>query len=273
MSLIELKNVTKGFYLDARKSRAAVAVDGIDLSIERGEFVSLIGPSGCGKTVTLNMMAGFMEPTMGDVLFKGSPVTKPGPERGVVFQEYSLLPWLSVKQNVLFAQRNCAKAAGIPYDARQAGRRAEEALANVNLADAANRRPNTLSGGMKQRVAIARLLAMDSEVFLMDEPFSALDEQTRAGLDASLFDLWRQKGKTVVFVTHNISEAVLVSSRIVLFSAAPGKIIGEWALPPDLDRNLDNPALRQISGEIRSQLPLSPTTFSAAGSNAGGVSG
>ena len=131
----------------------------------------------------------------------------------------------------------------------------------VGLAGSIDQRPNTLSGGMKQRVAIARLLAMDSAVFLMDEPFSALDEQTRAVLDESLFRLWKMKKKTIVFVTHNISEAVLISSRIVLFSNAPGKIIREWRLPEDLDRDLTSTKIQELCSEIRSFMPLSSASF------------
>ena len=282
MSLIELRGVSKGFFTDRKKTTAKIALDGVDLRVEEGEFVSLIGPSGCGKTVTLSMMAGFEQPTLGEVLFRGEPVSGPGPERGVVFQEYSLLPWLSVEQNVAFSVRNAMRATagdggdrsgtglalsptGRPRPRRspssEARRRAREALATVGLLDSAGERPNTLSGGMKQRVAIARLLAMDSDVFLMDEPFSALDEQTRRALDESLFRLWRQHGKTIVFVTHNISEAVLMSSRIVLFSASPGRILREWELPADLERDLASPAVAAIADEIRAHLPLSPCEF------------
>lgn len=261
MSLIELNGVTKAFFADRKKSKATVALDSIDLSIEDGEFVSLIGPSGCGKTVTLGMMAGFSEPTIGSVLFQGKPIVKPGPERGVVFQEYSLLPWLTVKQNVVFAMKNSTRAEKRHFDAPGADRRAIEALSMVGLAGSIDQRPNTLSGGMKQRVAIARLLAMDSAVFLMDEPFSALDEQTRAVLDESLFRLWKMKKKTIVFVTHNISEAVLISSRIVLFSNAPGKIIREWRLPEDLDRDLTSTKIQELCSEIRSFMPLSSASF------------
>ena len=261
MSLIELRGVSKGFFTDRKKTTAKIALDTIDLRVEEGEFVSLIGPSGCGKTVTLSMMAGFERPTLGEVLFRGKPVSGPGPERGVVFQEYSLLPWLSVEQNVAFSVRNAARANGSPVTRDEARQRAREALATVGLLDSAAERPNTLSGGMKQRVAIARLLAMDSDVFLMDEPFSALDEQTRRALDESLFRLWRQQGKTIVFVTHNISEAVLMSSRIVLFSNSPGRILREWELPAELDRDLASPEVAAIAREIRDQLPLSPCEF------------
>lgn len=261
MSLIELNGVSKGFFVDRKKTTAKIALDGLDLSIEKGEFVSLIGPSGCGKTVTLSMMAGFEPPTLGEVLFKGEPVKDPSPERGVVFQEYSLFPWMSVEQNVVFSVRNAARAAGAKMSKADARERAREALVTVGLGDVIAARPNTLSGGMKQRVAIARLLAMDSEVFLMDEPFSALDEQTRHALDESLFRLWKQRGKTIVFVTHNISEAVLMSSRIVLFSSSPGKVLQEWELSADLERDLSSPELIALANEIRARMPLSSCEF------------
>lgn len=256
-----LRGVSKGFFADRKKTIAKIALSELDLAVHEGEFVSLIGPSGCGKTVTLSMMAGFEAPTVGEVLFRGRPVRSPGSERGVVFQDYSLFPWMSVRQNVVFSVRAAAKATHASISGEEADRRAREALATVGLSDVVDARPNTLSGGMKQRVAIARLLAMDSEVFLMDEPFSALDEQTRHALDESLFKLWRQRGKTIVFVTHNISEAVLMSSRIVLFSNSPGKILHEWELPADLDRDLASPALVALVDEIRERMPLSSCEF------------
>ena len=173
----------------------------------------------------------------------------------MVFQEYSLLPWLTVLENILFALDSC----GAPRATRRDT--ALSALRAVGMAEFADQRPNLLSGGMKQRVAIARLLAMDSDVFLMDEPFSALDEQTRAVLDASLFQLWRERRKTVVFVTHNISEAVLLASRIVLYSGTPGSIIGQWRVPEDLPRDAGSPEARRLHAEIRDLMPASACSF------------
>lgn len=248
MALLELQNVTKAFFADRACSRVAVALDDVSLAIEEGEFVSLLGPSGCGKTVTLNLLAGFLAPTTGQVLFRGRPVQGPGPERGVVFQEYSLFPWLSVGANVAYALR------GQGLSRAERDRRVADALQRVGLAGLQDRRPNLLSGGMRQRVAIARLLAMDSAAFLMDEPFSALDEQTRDALDAQLRQLWAQEGKTVVFVTHSIAEAIAVSSRIVLYSGGPGRIVGQWDLPRDMPRDLDNPEARALRDQIRGLL-------------------
>lgn len=248
MALLELQSVTKAFFADRACTEATIALDGLDLSIEEGEFVSLLGPSGCGKTVTLRLMAGFEAPTQGSVLFCGQPVEAPGPERGVVFQEYSLLPWLSVRGNVEYALH------GRGLSRAQRRQVAQDALERVAMGEFADRRPNLLSGGMRQRVAIARLLAMDSEVMLMDEPFSALDEQTRTALDDSLRELWLREGKTVVFVTHSILEAIAVSSRIVLFSGSPGRIVGEWRLDPDMCRDVDDPAVRALRDQIRGLL-------------------
>ena len=261
MSLLELRNISQAFFADQKKRTAKVALDHLNLSIEEGEFVSLLGPSGCGKTVTLSIMAGFISPMTGTATFKGEPITAPNPQRGVVFQEYSLLPWLTVEQNVMFSIRHAARAANAPCTKEEARQRAQTALATVGLADVAKSRPNTLSGGMKQRVAIARLLAMDSEVFLMDEPFSALDEQTRHALDENLVELWRKRAKTVVFVTHNISEAILISSRIVLFSASPGHVIAQWELPDERERDPRSPEFSALEDEIISLMPSSPCQF------------
>lgn len=261
MSLIEFKQVSKGFVTDRKAGRALIALNGLSLSVEEGEFVSLLGPSGCGKTVSLSMMAGFVAPTSGEVLFRGKPIDGPGPERGVVFQEHSLFPWLTVSENVVFAMKESAKARRTRFDAGRAREKALDVLGAVGLERFADARPNTLSGGMKQRVAIARLLAMDSEVLLMDEPFSALDEQTRGALDASLYRLWRNRRKTIVFVTHNISEAVAISSRIVLFSEAPGRVAHEWHLPEGFDRNPSSPEALALVEEIRSLMPLSSASF------------
>lgn len=254
MRLIEFNKVSKAFFTDGTRKQATLALHDLDLAIDEGEFVSIIGPSGCGKTVTLSLMAGFDKPTLGEASFRGKPITGPGPERGVVFQQYSLMPWLSVEQNILFALRNSQKKAPIKLSRGEMEERTAKVLETVGLSHVAKSYPNMLSGGMQQRVAIARLLAMDSEVFLMDEPFSALDEQTRHKLDRNLYDLWRESGKTIVFVTHNISEAVLMSSRIVMLSHSPAKVKSEWVLPKDMDRDLNSEHIKALVEEIRSQL-------------------
>lgn len=249
MTQISLSKISKAYYTTRRMDDARVVLDEVDLNIDRGEFVSLIGPSGCGKTTLLNLIAGFEGPTLGRISFKGEEVKGTSPERGVVFQEFSLLPWLSVLSNIELALE-CKK---IPEKERRSI--ALDALASVGMENFADYRPNLLSGGMKQRVAIARLLAMDSEVFLMDEPFSALDEQTRAKLDNDIVKLWREKRKTVVFVTHSIDEAIQVSTRIILLSRSPGKVIGEWKLNESMNRDPLSPGIIKIKKEILALMP------------------
>ena len=242
--MIELKNVSKAYYLKRNKSKARIVLDDISMKIEDGEFVCLIGPSGCGKTTVLNMIAGFEKPTLGEVIFNGKKVTKPSPERGVVFQDYSLFPWMSAANNIVLALE-CMK---IPEKERR--ELAIKALKKVNMEDSVDLRPNILSGGMKQRVAIARMLALDPPVMLMDEPFSALDEQTRATLDQDIIKIWNEKKRTIVFVTHIIDEALTVATRIVLLSDAPGKIAKEWFLEPNSERDLASPDMITLKKEI-----------------------
>ena len=249
MSQLVLDHIYKAYYSNRRMSEARVVLEDVNIYIEQGEFVCLIGPSGCGKTTMLNLLAGFEKPTKGTVRFNGETVKGPSRERGVVFQEYSLFPWMSTVDNIILALE-CKR---IPEKERRGI--AEEALDNVGLSDFYDYRPNTLSGGMKQRAAIARLLAMDSDVFLMDEPFSALDEQTRRKLDEDLIELWKDKRKTIVFVTHSIDEAILVSSRIIMLSDTPGKVIGEWKLDADRDRTLTVPENLRLKKEILDRMP------------------
>ncbi len=255
MAQISLKNVYKAYYTDRSMSEARIVLNNVDLNIEEGEFVSLIGPSGCGKTTVLNLIAGFENSTKGEVTFDGNKITGPSPERGVVFQEYSLFPWMSVIKNIELA----LECKNVPEKERKGI--AEEALKSVGMSRFADSRPNTLSGGMKQRVAIARLLAMDSKVFLMDEPFSALDEQTRRKLDEDIVQLWKEKKKTVVFVTHSVEEAIAVSTRIIMFSDAPGKIIGEWDLSDRRSKDITLPENSRLKKEIVDSLPLCKCQF------------
>ena len=224
MSLIEFDNVSKAFFTDGKRKQARLALREMSLSIEEGEFVSIVGPSGCGKTVSLSMMAGFLSPTLGEVRFKGRPITAPGPERGVVFQQFSLMPWLNVEQNVAFAVKNAQRKLHKGTDRVHIAERVRYSLETVGLSHVAESYPNTLSGGMQQRVAIARLLAMDSDVFLMDEPFSALDEFTREKLHEDLLRIWRKTNKTIIFVTHNIQESVFLSDRVCVLSPHPGRL-------------------------------------------------
>lgn len=253
MSQIELDNVYKAYYTSRRKNDARIVLDDVSLSIDDGEFVALIGPSGCGKTTILNLIAGFEGPTKGIVRFNGKEISSPSPERGVVFQEYSLLPWLSVRGNIELALE-CGK---VPESERKAI--VDDALEAVGMSQFDDYRPNTLSGGMKQRVAIARVLAMDSDILLMDEPFSALDEQSRRKLDNDLVELWKAKKKTVLFVTHNIDEAIQVSTRIVLLSSSPGKVVGEWNLT-GMMKSPSSQEYARIKGEIMDKMQVCSCT-------------
>jgi NitT/TauT family transport system ATP-binding protein len=212
---IVIDNVSKVFDGDGRRM---VALQDISLEIPHGQFVCLLGPSGCGKSTLLNAIAGFAPPSSGRVLADGVPVAGPGPERGMVFQEYALFPWMTVEQNVGFG----LEIKGMPR--AQIAARVGELLKLLSLEDFAKRYPKDLSGGMRQRVAIARVLALDSPILLMDEPFGALDALTRRNLQDELLRLWAELKKTVIFVTHSIEEAIYLADRIVVMTYRPGTI-------------------------------------------------
>jgi NitT/TauT family transport system ATP-binding protein len=199
-------------------SRQLLAVHEVDLQIADGEFLVIVGPSGCGKSTLLDMLAGLTEPSRGRILLDGTPITGPGPDRGIVFQQYALLPWRTARENVEFGLE--ATAAG----KRERRERAREYLDLVGLDDFADSYPHQLSGGMKQRVAIARSLATDPQLLIMDEPFGALDALTREALQSQLARIWERTGKTIVFVTHGIEEAVYLGQRVAVMSARPGRI-------------------------------------------------
>ncbi|MGU3583689.1 ABC transporter ATP-binding protein [Rhodococcus sp. C26F] len=198
---------------------AVRAVDTTDLTIEPGQFVCLVGPSGCGKTTLLQMLAGFEQPTTGSISISGTPVTGPGPERGVVFQRPNLFPWKSVRANVELGPR----LRGVDKAERRA--RADAILETVGLADFGDRRTYELSGGMQQRAQIARVLVNDPRIILMDEPFGALDALTREKLQLELLDIRHRHRRTVLFVTHSVDEAVFLGTRVVVMSARPGRIL------------------------------------------------
>lgn len=215
----------------AGTAREMVAVDGVDLDVAPGEFVVMLGPSGCGKSTLLSMIAGLEPPTAGTVEADGRPVLGPGPDRCMIFQQSSLYPWLSVADNVGFGLR----LRGRPRAERRAV--AQRLLRTVGLGDVLDKHPDELSGGMRQRVAIARALAMEPALLLMDEPFAALDVQTRAKLQDFIRQVWADSGASVLFVTHSIDEAVSLADRIVVFTARPGRI--KTVVPVELERPRD----------------------------------
>ncbi|MGB7449170.1 MAG: ABC transporter ATP-binding protein [Ornithinimicrobium sp.] len=203
----------------ATSGQSVQALDRIDMTIEPGQFVCLAGPSGCGKTTLIRLMAGFMAPTEGSISVGGETVTRPSEERGMVFQAPMLYPWLTVRKNVELGP----KLRGIGKEERRG--QAERFLEMVGLSDFAERRPYELSGGMQQRCQIARVLTNDPDIVLMDEPFGALDALTRERLQHELLEIWRATGKTIVFITHSVDEAVFLGSRVMVMSARPGRIV------------------------------------------------
>ncbi|VFR77311.1 ABC-type nitrate/sulfonate/bicarbonate transport system, ATPase component [plant metagenome] len=232
------------------------AVSDVDLDIGQGEFVCAIGPSGCGKTTLLNMIAGFLRPTLGSVRALGNDVVGPAPDRGVVFQEYALFPWLTARRNVEFG----LKQQGMPPAQRRT--RAGELLALTGLSHAADRYPFELSGGMRQRVAVARALATQPRVLLMDEPFAAIDALTRATLQHELLRIWQELGLSVFFITHNIEEAVFLAQRVVVMSPHPGRIERIVDVPLPYPRDRGDPAFGAIYAQINA-------IFANAGQEAG----
>jgi NitT/TauT family transport system ATP-binding protein len=198
--------------------REVVALKDINLAIPQGQFVCLLGPSGCGKSTLLNAVAGFAPPSSGSISADGKQVTAPGPERGMVFQEYALFPWMTVADNIGFG----LQIKGQPK--AQVGATVDRLLAMLSLQDFRSRYPKDLSGGMRQRVAIARVLALDSPIMLMDEPFGALDALTRRNLQDELLRIWAELKKTIIFVTHSIEEAIYLADRIVVMTYRPGTV-------------------------------------------------
>lgn len=211
---LEVRGLTKHF--DTSKG-TVVALDDLSFSVHKREFTCVIGPSGCGKSTLVRILAGLETPTRGEVLVAGEPVVGPCPDRGMVFQSYTLFPWLTVKQNVMFGPRMAGNSS------TSAESEARQWIDLVGLSRFENSYPNQLSGGMKQRVAIARALANQPKVLFMDEPFGALDAQTRASMQAHLLEIWKSVDITVVFITHDLDEAVYLSDRILVLDANPGR--------------------------------------------------
>lgn len=212
-------------------AKTVVALDGIDLEVRRNELVVLLGPSGCGKSTLLYIIGGLLKPTAGQVFLDGKEITGASPDRGIVFQEFALYPWLTVEENIKFGLKLTASKV---RDKERIEEIVHNLIRTIGLTGFEHSKPHQLSGGMKQRVALARSLATDPEVLLMDEPFGALDAQTRGIMQKELMSLFSQTKKTIIFVTHSISEAVLLADRIVVFTARPGKI--KETVPVDLPR-------------------------------------
>jgi ABC-type nitrate/sulfonate/bicarbonate transport system ATPase subunit len=227
---VEIRELAHQF-VRARSRETVHALDHLTLAIAPEEFVSLVGPSGCGKTTVLNVIAGFIRPQTGEALLDGRQIDGPGADRGVVFQDHALFPWLTAKSNVEFGLR----IKGLSKPQRE--QISSDYLELVGIPEAGDRHPHELSGGMKQRVALARALANDPKVLLMDEPFGAVDAITRHVLQAELTRIWQETRKTVLFITHDIDEAVLLSDRVLVMSPRPGQIIAEEKV--ELDRPRD----------------------------------
>ncbi|MCB2412982.1 ABC transporter ATP-binding protein [Demequina sp. TTPB684] len=242
---VRLEAVTQGF---TRRGSHRAALAEVTLDIAAGEFVAVVGPSGCGKSTLLDLIAGHARPATGSVTVGGTPVTGPGPQRMLVFQEHALFPWLTVQANVEFGLRS----AGVEPARRAAT--ANEWIARVGLADAAHLHPHELSGGMRQRAALARAFALAPQVLLMDEPFSALDAPSRDRLHVELQDLWRETGTTIVFVTHNVREAVTLGDRVVVMSSGPGRIIAEVGVTLPRPRVVESGRVVDLAQHVRGLL-------------------
>ena len=228
MTSISLKNVTKTY--SGRDGEPVLALDNISLEIGNSEFISILGPSGCGKSTLLRIIDGLIKSDTGDVLFNGEPVTRPKQDRGFVFQAFNLFPWRTVRGNIEFG----LEVSGMGREQR---REVSERLINlVGLAGFDKKYPYELSGGMQQRVGIARALAIQPEVLLMDEPFGALDAQTREDMQDEVLRIWQAERKTVIFVTHSIEEAIYLSDRIIIMTPRPGRVLAEVTVPFDRPR-------------------------------------
>src|ERR671917_103727 len=256
MAKLEARNIGKQFLaMQRNEAKLITAIKNINLTIEDEQFVCLVGPSGCGKSTLLNILAGLDKPTEGEIILNGQPVSETGPDRIMVFQENALFPWLKVIDNVEFG----LKMAGIQKDKRRAI--AIHYLDMMQLTKFAEAFTYQLSGGMKQRVAIARALVMDPEILLMDEPFAALDSQTRDLLLVELQLIWAKTKKTIVFITHNILESVCLGDRVVVFTNRPGRVKKEVLIDyrrPRLteDNNLYN-YQRQVLDELKTEIKTS----------------
>lgn len=245
MSTLSIRNLAKT-YFDPYAGEHVNAVRDISLDVEQGEFVSVVGPSGCGKTTVLNMIAGFISHSSGEILLNGKAIDGPGPERGVVFQSFALFPWKTVLDNVGFGP----KMRGVPKAERD--KIAHEYLALAGLTHAANRYPNELSGGMQQRVGVVRALANNPAVLLMDEPFASVDAQTRMTLQEELTRIWQERRPTVIFITHDVPEAVFLANRVVVLSK--GRVLDQIKIdlprPRVWDNLIEDDTFKKLSAQV-----------------------
>jgi nitrate/nitrite transport system ATP-binding protein len=271
MAFLELKGVGKGF--GAHGARTDV-LRNIHLEIEKGEFVAIVGYSGAGKTTLLSLMAGLLRPDAGEIRLGGRAVTGPGRDRGVVFQNYSLLPWMTVFENVRLAVDQAFPS----WPAERRREHTDAHIALVNLSAARHQRPRELSGGMRQRVSVARALAMDPEVLLLDEPLSALDALTRATLQDEIARIWERDRKTVVLITNDVDEGILLADRIVPLSAGPGASLGasievDIARPRDRKAINHDPRFKAVRRRVIEYLLETGGTARAAGARRGQLAG
>jgi NitT/TauT family transport system ATP-binding protein len=251
-----LRDIDKNF-----EGSTVPALRGVSITTQPGEFVVVVGPSGCGKSTLLNIAAGMLRPDGGSASLDGKPITGPGPDRAMVFQEHGLFPWLTALANVEFG----LKMAGVPKSERQD--RAAEALKMVHLSQSTGKLIHELSGGMRQRVAIARALVMDPAVLLMDEPFAALDAQTRTLLHEQLQELWIRTRKTILFVTHSVGEAVRLADRIIVLHAHPGRVRRQILVPLPHPRDFDGKQVTELVSMVRTEIEEEVNRVNAALAN------
>jgi len=245
MKDLDIRNLSKT-YFDPYAGTNVTAVHDVSFKVKQGEFVSVVGPSGCGKTTILNMIAGFLPVSGGEIQVGGKAVTGPGPDRGVVFQSFALFPWKTVLENVAFGP----KMRGVPKERRETI--AREYLALAKLSEAEARYPNELSGGMQQRVGVVRALANEPDVLLMDEPFASVDAQTRMTLQEELTRIWQEKRSTVLFITHDVAEAVFLADRVIVLSK--GRVLKELDIPLPRPRAWDalheDDTFKALTGQV-----------------------
>lgn len=247
-AVLDVKNLTKNF---THNGQTAEVLHDINLSLDEGEFVAIVGFSGTGKTTLINLLGGLEMPTSGTVTCKGKPVTAPSPERGIIFQNYSLMPWLTVRGNVSVAVHETRK--DLPIAERK--KVVEHYVEMVNLSHAIDKRPGELSGGMRQRVSVARALSMNPEILLMDEPLSALDALTRAVLQDQILEIWRKEKKTIVLITNDVDEGIMMADRIIPLNMGPKATLGpsfevDIARPRNRKTMNHDPHFKRIRNEV-----------------------